>query len=273
MFSSCHPKLILLWCTYGLLILIIVRTQSFPAILLLLLGVSRNLLNYSCRAIRGLSGCFANIAQQHAAQGQTAGANLAHSATTSLTYIIDKAKVKPQLFEALLHDIESSLKGLRESRPDLNTQVKREIIERGILLQATIPEEYSGAVERMVLSRNWEKNGEKSGVTLAKESDLYYSDYTLLEFLTNRSRTSERFVDAFSKLLINGNEDRHVLKDADIDFMPLDPERPSKRKTRSRTCVRCCARTEDLISRKQRVGWLTAVKRHCFCGSFWMITI
>ena len=251
--------------------LVIVRTHSFPAILLLLLGLSRKFLNSSCRAIRGLSGCFTNIAQQHAAQGQTPNAALATLATTSLAHIIDNAKVKPQLFEALLHDIESSLKGLRESKPDLNTQVKREMLERGILLQATIPEEYSGTVERIVSSRSWEKYSEKSGVTLAKESDLYFSDYTLLELSTNKTQLDEKFVDAFSKTLIDGN-DTHVLKYTDVDFMPLNPERLSKGKTRSRRCVRCCARTEDLMPRKQRVGWLVALQRNCFCGGFWMIT-
>ena len=247
------------------------RSRSFPAILLLLLSLSRSLLNSSCRAIRGLSGRFTSIAQQHAAQGQTASAALANSASTSVAHIIENAKVKPQLFEALLHDIESSLKGLRESRTDLNAQTKREMIEREILLQATIPGEYGNIVERIILIRNWEKYGEKNGVILAKESDLYFSDYDVLEFSASRAQIGRRFVDAFSKKFIDDNEDGHVLKDGDVDFMPLDPERLSKGKTRHRRCVRCCARIEDLMSRRQRVGWLVVLQRNCFCGGYWMI--
>ena len=250
----------------------IVLTQSSPALLLLLLTLSRSLLTSSCRAVRGLYNCLVVINQHHTAQGQSHSALMVNSAITSLAHITDDAKVKPQLFEALLHDVESSVKNIREKKPEFATQSKRETMEREILIQAKIPEEYGEVVEKIILTRVWEKNGEKSGVILAKESDLYFSDYALLEFsMGEGNRRDHKFIDAFSKVVIDDKEGDHGLKDTEADFMPQDPDRQADGKTVFRRCTRCCAQTEDLVPRRQKVSWLVALQRNCFCGGFWMV--
>ena len=155
--------------------------------------------------------------------------------------LLQKTPVNVKVFEKILGQIDSSIKGAYQA--NMTSEGERKTAEGQMLIQGEIPQVLVEPVKQLLFQAS----------TLLKreinEAELYFTDVSRLG-LTN---------DDYSRRRNHKN--------------PIDSIRktPLRQDCKIRRCTRCCSLMEDIIPHRSINPVLALMARSCYCGSSWMI--
>lgn len=157
-----------------------------------------------------------------------------------LRALFARSPVPTQLFEKVIADVETSIRGIYESNQI--SDAERKDIEKKMLISGSVPPQLWPAIESLLTKTLRSLRGD------INRAALYFHDISWIGLSDDKASDRWR-------------------KEHRLDIV-RKIEVPTRAKVKR--CTRCCSVMEDSAPQKGTTGWLVNLWRNCVCGNWWM---
>ncbi|KAI4283090.1 MAG: hypothetical protein L6R38_002443 [Xanthoria sp. 2 TBL-2021] len=204
-----------------------IQARNTPVLALLFVSQSRLLFRYNLLRFRNIN-------------GEAIQSRPPNPTWRELRALFTRSPVPTQLFEKVIADVETSIRGIYESNQI--SDAERKDIEKKMLISGSVPPQLWPAIESLLTKTLKSVRGD------INRAALYFHDISRIGLSDDKASDcwrKEHRLDIFRKI-----------------------EVPTRAKVKR--CTRCCSVMEDLAPQKGTTGWLVNLWRTCVCGNWWM---